>query len=298
MTLPDLESLRCFVAAAERLHFGRAAEAVALSPAAFSGRIRALEDQLGGSLFERTTRSVRLTPAGQRLLPQAQRCLEAARGCVALVAPSQTTFTYELTLGTRYELGMSWLVPALDPLQRCEPARTIHLYFGNTPELLPRVLEGDLDAMVTSARITQEELAYVPLHEERYVFVTSPALRTAQPLTRAGDAKEHTLVDAGRDLPLFRYFLDGRPGDEIWSFASYQYMGTIAAIRAQVLAGAGVAVLPQYYVAADLRAGRLVRLMPRSRIPSDWFRLVFRSAHLRKQELHALGAELSKLRLR
>src|SRR5687768_3422716 len=129
MILPDLESLRCFEAAAVHLSFRVAAAQVALSPAAFSDRIRRLEEVLDTRLFERTTRRVVLTPAGRRLLPQARRCLEEARRCLDAVREDGTRTPFEIVLGTRYELGLSWLVPALDGLRDARPERTVHLYF-------------------------------------------------------------------------------------------------------------------------------------------------------------------------
>src|SRR6187549_2541817 len=111
--LPDLESLRCFDAAATHLSFRVAARTVALSPAAFGERIKRLEEQLGAPLFERTTRRVTLTPAGERLVPQARRVLDEARRCLQSARDETAPAPYDLTVGTRFELGISWLTPAL-----------------------------------------------------------------------------------------------------------------------------------------------------------------------------------------
>jgi len=293
----DLESLRCFVHAAAQLSFRVAAKACALSPAAFSERIRRLEDELGAPLFERTTRKVTLTAAGERLLPQARRCLDEADRCRSAVSSSEHA-AYELWLGTRFELGVSWLVPALGQLEKRQPERRLHLYFGDTSDLLPRVLRGELSGMITSARLTAPGLSFARLHEEEYVLVAAASLIKAKPFAAPGDASRHVLLDLHTDLPLFRYFLDARSAREVWQFGAVQHLGAIAAVRARVLEGAGIAVLPYYFVRPDLERKRLVRLIRKSRLPSDWFRLVWRSGHAREAELRQIAAELCELPLR
>lgn len=288
----DLESLRCFVAGAEQLHFGRAAASVALSPAAFGTRVRKLEETLGAPLFERTTRSVLLTGAGHALLPQARRCLHEAERCAAVVRDGDRS-PFSLTLGTRFELGLSYLVPAIDPLARARPERTLHLSFGDSAELLARLRRRELDAVVTSARIHDAGLQYARLHEEHYVFVGHPRVLRDGPVRGPADVSQHVLVDAHPDLPLFRYFLDARPSHESWRFGSLCYFGAIAAIRARVLAGAGLAVLPLYFVREDLKRKRLQRVLQRTRLGSDWFRLIWHATHPRDAELRELAAELA-----
>lgn len=293
----DLESLRCFVHAAAQLSFRVAAKSCALSPAAFGERIRRLEDELGAPLFERTTRKVTLTAAGERLLPQARRCLDEAEHCRAAVS-SHERAPYELMLGTRFELGLSWVVPALGQLEKKHPERRLHLYFGDTADLLPRVLHGELSCMITSARLTTPGLSFVRLHEEEYVLVAAASLVKQRPFGAPGDARAHTLLDLHTDLPLFRYFLDARSAREVWQFGAVQYLGAIAAVRERVLSGAGIAILPLYFVRHDLEKRRLVRLMGKTKLPSDWFRLVWRTGHVREAELRQIGSELSELPLR
>jgi DNA-binding transcriptional LysR family regulator len=285
------------VQAAALLSFRVAAKACALSPAAFGERIRRLEAELGSPLFERTTRKVTLTAAGERLLPQARRCLDEAERCRVAVSSDERA-PYELWLGTRFELGVSWLTPALGQLEKQRPERRLHLYFGDTPDLLPRVLRGELSGMITSARLTTPGLSFARLHEEQYVLVAAAGLVKGKPFAVPSDASRHTLLDLHTDLPLFRYFLDARSAREVWQFGAVQHLGAIAAVRARVLEGAGVAVLPFYFVRPDLERKRLVRLMSKSKLPSDWFRLVWRSGHAREAELRQIAAELCELPLR
>jgi DNA-binding transcriptional LysR family regulator len=79
----ELWQLRYFVAVAEELHFGRAAERLHMSQSPLSRAIRELEGELGLVLFVRTTRRVELTPAGLLLLERARRALDEIDGAVA-----------------------------------------------------------------------------------------------------------------------------------------------------------------------------------------------------------------------
>lgn len=294
---PDLESLRCFVAAATHLRFRSAAEACALSPTAFSTRIRALETRLSAELFARTTRSVRLTEAGERLLVQARAVLEAAARC-AEVVHQEDAAPFELVLGTRFELGLSFIVPSLSTLEKKRPSRRVHLYFADSADLIARILRGEIDAAVASMRLNDARLAYAPLHEEQYVLVGAKKLLAKKPLASARDAAAHTLLDVHADVPLFRYLLEARPASEAWSFARIERLGAIGAVRARAVEGVGVAVLPRYFVERDLREGRLSLILPRTKLATDWFRLIWRAGHPYEPRLRDLATDLAALPLR
>jgi LysR family glycine cleavage system transcriptional activator len=291
--LPDLTNLECFDAAATHLNFRAAANTVGLSPAAFSERIRRLEDTVGAVLFTRTTRRVRLTPEGERLLPQARATLVEARLCVDSLR-SQGPAPFELTIGTRYELGMSWVLPSITALEKARPEQQLHLWFSQGPTMMEALLRGQIDAVIGSMRLVSRKLQTMPLHEERYVFVGHPELLAESPIESLEDVSAHTLVDINPGLPLFRYFQDMAPVESSWRFGGHSFMGSIAAIRRRVLEGLGVAVLPEYFVEPDLKSGALLRILPHLQCRTDWFRLVWLEGHTRSDDLMTMGQFLRK----
>lgn len=283
----DLDSLRCFTAVAHALHFRVAAEQLGRSPGSVSDRVRRLEEALGAVLFDRTTRRVALTDAGRRLLPHARRVLDDVARCGLVAHGDGQPLPFSLTIGTRYELGLSWLLPSLQPLSAERPERTLHLYMGDTADLLDRLDRGSVDACVLSTAPRRPDVRQALLHAEAYVFVTSAACPPT-PRTASGT----TLVDATPDLPLFSYFRDHHADATAWRFGRHLYLGGIGAIRSAVLAGWGVAVLPLYFVAPDLAAGRLQPVVPSDQLGRDHFRLLWRADHPRASELEALAEAL------
>jgi LysR family glycine cleavage system transcriptional activator len=295
--LPSTESLRCFVEAARLLNFRKAARKVGLTPAAFGARIRQLEEQLGASLFQRTTRVVTLTERGHALLPYARTCLEAAEDCVRAARGEKGVPVTEIIIGTRHELGLSWLLPQLGALAEKLPHLELHLYFGSGPDLLIRVRTAEVDCVITSARFSDKKLEAISLHRESYVFVGERALLERTPLTKPEHAKHHTLLDASADVPLFSYFRDAHKG-KTFEFARVVRLGAIGAIWQRVREGAGVAVLPEYLIRGDLQKKRLVPILPSITPLTDYFRLVFRSDDPRRSLFEALATHLSDSPLR
>jgi LysR family glycine cleavage system transcriptional activator len=293
---PAPESLECFVAAARLLNFRAAAHAVALTPTALGQRIRQLEDQTGAKLFERTTRKVQLTRAGLDLLPYARQALLASETCVRAARGEVGPAPLDLVLGTRQELGLSWILPMLPRLRAVQSSLTLHLYFGSGSDLLIRVRTPEVDCAVGSMRVSDPALDFIPLHREDYAFVAQPALLRRLPLRRPADAARHTLIDTNPELPLFNYWREALGGQRI-QFRRMLRIGTIAAIHALVRRGEGVAVLPAYLVARDLRSGKLARLFPRVPFPSDHFRLIFKGDDPRRGVFEALAKAMLRVPL-
>jgi LysR family transcriptional regulator, glycine cleavage system transcriptional activator len=297
-SLPSLDALRCFVEAARLLNFRAAARVVGLTPAALGQRIRQLEEQFDQQLFFRTTRKVVLTEEGIALLPHARQALAAALDCARAARGELGPPAQELVIGTRHELGLSWLVPMFPQLRARHPGLTLHAYFGSGPDLVLRVRSLQIDCAVTSTRLTDPKLDACKLHPEPYVFVGLASMLARAPLSRAAHAAEHVLIDATDDMPLFRYWRDAPGGLDSLAFRAVLRMGTIAAIRDLVLRGEGVAVLPEYFVAKDLARGKLVQVFPRVTPLADHFRLVFRADDPRRSLYEAMALTMAGIPLR
>lgn len=274
--LPSLENLRCFLAAAQHLSFRKGAEEVFLTPAAFGQRIKQLEESLGQQFFERTTRSVRMTEAGVRLVPLARATLREARRCRDELddLDGHNRLPVRLMLGTRFELGASWILPAIIELPEELSHLDIEMYFGSGRDILERLEVGRVDCLVTSAPQARREWAAEFLHREHYVFVAAPSLIAARAMRRIEDAREHTLLDINETMPLARYLTSvvERPLE----FERVRCCGAGIAVHEMALAGLGVAVLPEYMIRHDLEQRRLIRLLPDVQLLSDSFRLLYR----------------------
>lgn len=295
LNVPDLVSLQCFIALSKSLSFKVAAQSVSLSPAAFSDRIRKLEDQLDASLFERTTRRVKISDLGARLVPHANELLQSAARWVEATSLEGITTPYHIRLGTRFELGMSWVVHLLSQLKHQRPERSISLSWGTDQELLRMLFQGEIDAMISSVRVRDPSLNILPLHREDYVIVAAPQLGLTE--LHIDDAKSLSLIDTEVELPLFRYFSESLTDGHPWLFKNIELMGTIAAVRARVLDGVGIAVLPLYFVKDDLTQGQLINLMPSLNLKHDFFRLIWREEIIYKNALSNLASELSNVPL-
>jgi LysR family glycine cleavage system transcriptional activator len=290
--------LRCFDAAARAATFRAAAKVVALTPAALGQRIRQLEDQLGVQLFQRSTRSIALTAAGLALVPAARNALEAAATCLRVGRGGGAPAITEITVGTRMELGRSFLLPNDGAVRAACPGLMLNYYFGSGPELLSRVRTREIDCAVTSARFTDWGLQAIPLHRENYVFVGAARLLRRVPFNRSEHAARHTLVEVDTSMPLFRYWEDAAGGRSRLRFGRVWYVGSSGVMHDLVRQGRAVAVLPSYMVQLDLRRGRVKEILPTVRAMFDFFRLVIRRDDPRRSTFEALASALLRLPLR
>lgn len=91
-------------------------------------------------------------------MPATEHCVAAAARCERIGRGDRDTPAMELTLGTRQELGMSWVPPQRTRLMRERPWLDLHLYLGAGPDLLLRVRTFEIDCAITSTRFTDPKL--------------------------------------------------------------------------------------------------------------------------------------------
>ncbi|MFJ3757965.1 LysR substrate-binding domain-containing protein [Streptomyces sp. NPDC090080] len=173
----ELRQLTYFVAVAEELHFGRAADRLHIVQSAVSMQIQRLERELGAELFDRTPRRVRLTGAGERLLPEARAVLAAAERARSSVVPPAG-----LRIGTSTGLG-AHLDRILAAFARRAPDVPVELYSLPAAERLARVAGGALDAAFVRAVEPVPGVRVHPLWPDPLVA----ALPAGHPLARCAE---------------------------------------------------------------------------------------------------------------
>ncbi|GAA2087724.1 LysR family transcriptional regulator [Streptomyces albiaxialis] len=144
---PDLPGMRAFVTAAEELHFGRAAARLFLTQQALSKRVRRLEEALGAPLFERTTRTVRLTSTGERFLGPARDAVAAYDAAVAAGRGAVEPLRIDV-----YAERFTPLRVLRETLARLPGVRVELSMRNGLATALPAVESGELDAAFGRAR--------------------------------------------------------------------------------------------------------------------------------------------------
>src|SRR6478609_59179 len=170
----DLHQLRCFVAAAEELHFGRAAQRLDMLPSALGRFIRLLEEDLGTRLMTRTTRSVALTDDGAVLVKEARALLAQADTLAAKFRMRGRNQAATIRVGAIDSAAAGLLPMLLQDFRKRRPDVTVQLVEDKTIRLLPRLLSGRLDvAFVRPPESPDKRLEFMFLLHETAVVAVS-----------------------------------------------------------------------------------------------------------------------------
>ncbi|MEQ6025208.1 LysR family transcriptional regulator [Streptomyces salinarius] len=172
----ELKQMRYVVAVADTGNFTRAAEQCLVVQSALSHQIARLERELGARLFDRTSRRVRITPAGEAFLTAARQCLEAAERASANVAAAVGEVRGRLAVGLIPTVAAVDIPGALRDFRRRYPQVRISLRVGASDDLVEQVVQGSIETAFLGLPITArpEGVRVRELARDRLVAAVSP----------------------------------------------------------------------------------------------------------------------------
>lgn len=255
----DQQQLVTFERIVREGSFNRAARVLNVSQAAISGRMRALEDEIGEPLFVRGGRRVSLTEAGERFLPYARRALAVLAEGMDAARGAHAGQRGRVTLGAVDSIVDGLLVPVIARYQAAHPHVLLSIRTGHTPQILQELADGivRLGIVTWNYVVGTVEVEVLARFREPLIGVVAPqhplAQRTAltvDEVVREGAPYHETVWGTPEDARIAPQ--SGRGWDE--------HELPHALMRQLILRGIGAGFLPTTLVADDLAAGRLIAL--------------------------------------
>jgi LysR family transcriptional regulator, hydrogen peroxide-inducible genes activator len=284
-----LKQLRYLTALAEHRHFGRAADACAISQPALSMQIRGLEKDLGVVLVERRHGDVTLTETGLELARRGENLLAGAHDLVDFARLRTQPLSGGLALGIIPTLAPYVLPKVLPALQRQYPDLRVELRETQTKILVDELMRGSLDVLMLALPILEIETATTALFDDPFLLaVPKSDPRPARTVVSADDIDLTRLVllEEGhclRDQALA--FCAGDRRDKSLGLGAT----SLATVLQMVANGYGITLLPE--VAVDVEARnelvKLLRFAPP--MPKRTVGLAWRPSSPRKSDFVALG---------
>jgi LysR family hydrogen peroxide-inducible transcriptional activator len=291
---PSLAQLRAFSAVAEHLHFRDAAAAIGMSQPALSGAVAALEETLGVTLLERTTRKVLLSPAGERLAVRAKAVLDEVVALLEEAEAVRAPFTGALRLGVIPTVAPYLLPTVLRLVHDRYPDLDLQVHEEQTANLLEGLTTGRLDLLLLAVPLGVPGVVELPLFDEDFVLVTP----LGHPLGgRSGIPREALrelnllLLDEGhclRDQALDICREAGRADAPVTTTAA-----GLSTLVQLVAGGLGVTLLPRTAVRVETtRSDQLLTGYFSEPAPTRRIALAMRTGAARRAEYQELAAAL------
>jgi LysR family hydrogen peroxide-inducible transcriptional activator len=294
MTHITLKQLRYFDALARELHFGRAADACAVTQPALSMQIHELEQNLGLVLVERTRSGVRLTEKGAEISGRASRILGEVRDLIAYAHHASRVLSGALRLGVIPSVAPYMLPPLLPLLREAYPELELYVRETQTQHLTDELLEGKLDVLLLALPVKHADLENHPLFEDRFVLALPKDRKLSGRVRATKELVEHErllLLEEGhclRDQALAYCSL--QQVDAVNTFGA----SSLSTIVEMVSAGYGITLLPEMCLGIEER-GREIKLVPFVQPePSRSIGLVWRATSPRKRDFEELGRLVKK----
>ncbi len=258
--MPQLSELKVFLTAAEELSFSRAAERLHLSQSAISQNIQALERDFGVELFTRQGRTVRLTEAGQALLPHAIELINSANRIGEFMHSLDGQVAGDLVIGCSTTSGKYLLPGLVAAFRRDYPLVRVYIKVMSRDEVINRLLDGRLSLGVTSLKVEQHELDYVPFFEDRVILIV-PANHRWAAYGRAlpADLVDEPMIVREEKAGTSQVLAEGLARHNITTDMLNVVMeiGNAEAIEMAVEEGIGIAFISELAAARGLALGRV-----------------------------------------
>src|SRR5215471_8531372 len=166
-----LRQLRYFDALARHGHFGRAADACAISQPALSMQIKEMEEALGGVLLERSARQVTLTKFGEEIVQRVREILRSVDELGDFARASRDRLAGRLRIGMIPTIAPYMMPRVVADLTRVHPELDIRVRETVTPNLMRELAEGRLDTAILALPVSQPSLTEVALFSEAFLLV-------------------------------------------------------------------------------------------------------------------------------
>jgi LysR family hydrogen peroxide-inducible transcriptional activator len=247
-----LKQLRYFEALVRHGHFGRAADACAISQPAISVQIRELEEALGTELFERGARQVRLTSFGEEFALRVRDILRSVDELGDMARASQTRLAGRLRIGVIPTIAPYLLPAIIGNLTRLHEGLVIHVRETLTRKLIEELAAGRLDTAIVALPVSEPSLTEVALFTEDFVLVR-PGEDEGKPVPDGETLREMRLLllEEGhcfRDQALsFCNMQSSRPRELLDG-------SSLTTLVQMVSAGIGVTLIPEMAVAVETRS--------------------------------------------
>jgi LysR family hydrogen peroxide-inducible transcriptional activator len=289
-TLPSLQQLRFLASLAEHRHFGRAAEACAVTQSTLSAGIQELEERLGVTLVERNRKRMMLTPLGEDVVARGRRLLSDAEELVDVARGGREPLSGPLRLGVIPTIG-PYVIPALMQRLGLEfPKLQLYLREEQTAALLEKLASGHLDLALLALPYDVGEMETMELGEDP-ILVALPRNHSLAGLRRverdALAGQNLILMEDGhclRSHALAACRLAGPNRNEVFQGTS------VRTVIQMVAGGLGVTLVPQMALAAELPSdGSLVARRLAADAPPRRIALAWRPSSPRKSEFRRFG---------
>ena len=288
----NIRDLQYIIAVAESRHFGRAAERCFVSQPTLSGQIKKLEEELGVAIFERTNRSVEITPVGESILVHARQVMEQVDAIQQTALASRDPLSGPLRIGAIPTISPYLMPLILSPIKKQHPQMKLVLSEEITDMLIARLLNHEIDAALLATPVDEQGIASLPLFDEPF-WIAYPRKH------RFYDKERITLRDLNNEnlLLLSEGHCLAQQAMDVCHIRDRQ-QGEMADLRAASLetliqlvrAGSGVTLVPALAMQGSWATGSGVVAQPLN-IANAYRRvsLVYRQSFPRLDALHALA---------